>query len=216
MPVEDGKPFCLQCGAPQIRVPVPEEFVSIPENLPVDELPAIALDRSATAGFHRGGISALIDWRRAFRLCVVSALVSVGMMSVRVIGPLIAVFAAGFLAVALYYRGRPSFTANAPSGAKIGALTGVLSSGISAIFFGIFIAIMQAGGDLRREMLDRLQQLASRSNDPQVQATFDLLKTPEGLTKLVLGMMGFFLISIAAGALAGALTGAALGRRNRL
>jgi hypothetical protein len=65
-------------------------------------------------------------------------------------------------------------------------------------------------------MLDALQQAASRSNDPQVQAAFDQLKTPEGIAlMLVFGMVFLFLLSIAAGSLAGALTGSFLGRRNR-
>jgi hypothetical protein len=49
-----------------------------------------------------------------------------------------------------------------------------------------------------------------------VQAAFDQLKTPEGIAlMLVFGMVFLFLLSIAAGSLAGALTGSFLGRRNR-
>jgi hypothetical protein len=72
---------------------------------------------------------------------------------------------------------------------------------------------MRTGGDVQREMMESLQQFSSRISDPQVQAAFDLLKTPEGINKLGLGMIGFCLISIAVGSLAGALTAAFLGRR---
>jgi len=49
-----------------------------------------------------------------------------------------------------------------------------------------------------------------------VQAALDLLKNPDGLgTKLVLALIGFLLISVAAGSLAGALTGTFIGRRRR-
>ena len=76
--------------------------------------------------------------------------------------------------------------------------------------------MLQAGGQVRQQMIDALQQVASRSHDPQVQATLDLLKTSEGLAeKLILSMVGFLLISVAAGSIAGALTGAFLGRKNR-
>jgi hypothetical protein len=65
-------------------------------------------------------------------------------------------------------------------------------------------------------MLEALQQAAARSSDPQVQAAFDRLKTPEGLAvMLVLGLIVLFVISIVASSLAGALTGAVFGRRNR-
>jgi hypothetical protein len=85
----------------------------------------------------------------------------------------------------------------------------------SPFFFAIFLAVLQAGGQVRQQMIEALQQVASRSNDPQVQATLDLLVKPENVQKLILGMVGFVLISIAAGSIAGALTGAFLGRRNR-
>jgi hypothetical protein len=59
-----------------------------------------------------------------------------------------------------------------------------------------------------------LQQASTRSNDPQVQAAFERLKTPEGIAlMLVFGMIFLFIVSIAAGGVAGALTGAFLGRR---
>jgi hypothetical protein len=65
-------------------------------------------------------------------------------------------------------------------------------------------------------MLEALQQAASRTTDPQVQAAFDRLRTPEGLAAmLILGMVVLFLVSIAGGGVAGALTGAFLGRRKR-
>jgi thiamine transporter ThiT len=136
-------------------------------------------------------------------------------VSIRLIGPWFALLGAGFLAVFFYYRGNPARIASARSGAIIGAVTGLLSSAVSGFFFAIFVAVLQSGGEIRQELLQRLQEFAARSNDPQVLATFELLKTPEGLTKVALGMVGVFLISIAAGTLAGALTGALLSRRNQ-
>jgi len=145
-----------------------------------------------------------------------ASLISIAVMSFRLIAPLLALSGAGILAVTFYYRRNSGPRLNARTGAQLGAATGLISSGISAVFFAIFMAVMQAGGEIRQEMMDRLQQLASRSNDPQVQATLDLLKTPEGMAKLILGIVGFFLMSIAASSIAGALTGVILGRRNRL
>jgi hypothetical protein len=102
------------------------------------------------------------------------------------------------------------------SGAQIGALCGLLFFGIASIFETIAIAVFHTGGQLRQKMLEALQQAATRSSDPQVQAAFDRLKTPEGLAvMLVLGLIVLFIISIVASSLAGALTGAVLGRRNR-
>jgi hypothetical protein len=214
--IEEGKPFCAQCGAPQIRV-------TMPESTPPPVAGTVSSNNHSTptiesSGFRRppslAALSGDVEWRRALRFCVVAALVAVIVMSLRLVGPLPAVLGAGFLSVILYYRS-PLLIASARSGAKIGAVTGLLSSLVPALFFAIFVALLRSGGELRQEMLDSLQQFASRSNNPQVQATFDLLKTPEGINKLVLAMVGFLLISVVAGSLAGALTGAALTRRNQ-
>lgn len=186
-------------------------------NVPGGDLPSYPLDRSSIPGALPDPVISLgIEWRRAFWFCALAALLSIAVTSLRLINPLVAVLSAGFLAVVLYYRRKPVFIATAGSGAKIGAVTGLLFSGVLAVFFAIFLVMLQSGGEIRQQLLDAFQQLASRSNDPQVQVFLELLKTPEGLNKLTLATVGFFLISIAAGGVAGALTGAFLGRRNRL
>jgi hypothetical protein len=141
---------------------------------------------------------------------------SILVMSLRLVVPLLALFGAGFLAVAFYRYRSQNWKVNARSGAQLGAVTGLLSSGIVAIFSAIVFGVLQSGGQVRQQVLEALQQVASRSSDPEVQATLDLLKHPEGLAgKLVLATVGFLLLSVAAGSLAGALTGAFFGRRDR-
>jgi hypothetical protein len=137
-------------------------------------------------------------------------------MTLGLVIPLVAVLGAGSLAVTLYRQRNPAWTVNARAGAKVGAVCGVLFFGIAAVFKTVAVRLLHTGGQVRQKMLDALQQAASRSNDPQVQAAFDQLKTPEGIAlMLVFGMVFLFLLSIAAGSLAGALTGSFLGRRNR-
>jgi uncharacterized membrane protein YczE len=157
-----------------------------------------------------------IKWSRALRACAIAALISIVVMFLRLVFPLVAALGAGCLAVILYRRRNPAWRVSARSGAQLGAVTGLLSSAVFAVFFVIFLAVLQAGGQFRQQIIEALQQVASRSPDPQIQATLDLLKTPEGLAgKLILGMVGLFFISVAAGSIAGALTGAFFGRRNR-
>jgi hypothetical protein len=212
--VEFGKAFCPQCGAPQIRVVMPEAVPAVVGNLSATGMDVLTLDppdvRSAlsAASFSTG-----IAWRRAFWACAGAAFVILVVTSLRIVPPLLAQAGGGFMAVLLYYRRNPDAIVSVRAGAKIGALTGLLSSGVSAFFFTIFVALMRTGGDVQREMMESLQQFSSRISDPQVQAAFDLLKTPEGINKLGLGIIGFCLISIAVGSLAGALTAAFLGRR---
>ncbi len=215
--IEDGKAFCAQCGAPQIRVATPEPAVPLgTESVSSSSPPVFSMDPPSASPLRTPTLRSGVAWSPGIRACAMASLISIAVMSFRLIAPLLALSGAGILAVTFYYRRNSGPRLNARTGAQLGAATGLISSGISAVFFAIFMAVMQAGGEIRQEMMDRLQQLASRSNDPQVQATLDLLKTPEGMAKLILGIVGFFLMSIAASSIAGALTGVILGRRNRL
>ena len=227
--IEEGKPFCLQCGAPQIRVTMPE-----PSTPPVAAAGSVSPDVSFPDGsFSDGHVLSLdppavseppsaptfstgIAWPRALRVCAIAAVISIVVMTLRVMVPPLATLGAGCLAVILYQRRNQMSRVDARSGAQLGAVTALFSSGVFAIFSAILFAVLQAGGQVRQQLLDALQQVTARSNDPQMQATLDLLKKPEGLaTTLLLAMVGFLLISLAAGSIAGALTGAFFSRRNR-
>lgn len=213
--IEEGKPFCPQCGAPQIRVAMPEVEAppvagNISSSVAANDVPMLPPPLGAPV------LSSGIEWPRAIRACAIAALISLLVMTVRLMVPPLAMLAAGCLAVILYQRRNPAWRVDARCGAQLGAVTALFSSGVLAIFSAIIFAVLRAGGEIRQQVLDGLQQVASRSNDPQMQATLDLLKKPEGLAdKLILAMVGFLLISIAAGSLAGALTGAFISRRNR-
>jgi hypothetical protein len=214
--IEDGKAFCSQCSAPQIRVATAEDA------MPVDVgtvssggLPGFSKESASTGLLHPPTVRYGIAWSLGIRVCAVAALISIALMSFRLIPPLLALFGSGIVAVTFYNRRNPGPKLNARSGAQLGAAAGLIFSAISAVFFAIFVAVYQAGGDIRRDLMDQLQQFASRSNDPQVQATLDLIKTPEGISKVIAGMLGFFVISIVAASIAGALTGFFFARRHR-
>jgi hypothetical protein len=218
---EDGKPFCLECGAPQIRVAMPEPAVAIvagdaSSGVPVApgifslDPPRAPLPLSAAA------LSGGIDWPRALSACAIAAFVSAVVMALRLMVPLLAGLGAGFLAVTLYHRRNTAWGVNARSGAQLGAVCGFFFFGISAILKSLDVTLSHTGQQVRQNMLELLQQAASRSTDPQVQAVFEQMKTPEGLAAmLILSLLILMVVSIAAASLAGALTGAVLGRRNR-
>lgn len=215
--IEEGKPFCAQCGAPQIRVAIPEPLVSA---MATDVAPGAVPVFSLNSGVVRppmkaSAISTGIDWPHSLRACTVSAIIAAFVMALGLAVPLLAALGAGSLAVVLYHR-RSAGIITARSGAQIGALCGLLFFGISAIFETIAVAVFHTGGELRQKILDALQQAATRSADPQVQAAFERLRSPEGLAMMmVLGMIVLFFISLAAGGVAGALTGALLGQRKQ-
>ena len=215
--VEDGRPFCSQCGAPQIRVAMPEGVTPAAAGTVLSSpLPIFSSDSSSVPVPRAPSLSTEVGWPTAMRACAIAALIAALVMTLGLVIPLVAVLGAGSLAVTLYRQRNPAWTVNARSGAKVGAVCGVLFFGTAAVFETVAVRLLHTGSQVRQKMLDALQQAASRSNDPQVQAAFDQLKTPEGIAlMLVFGMVFLFLVSIAAGSLAGALTGSFLGRRNR-
>jgi hypothetical protein len=219
--IEDGKPFCLQCGAPQIRVALPEPAaapVAGSDSSPVssNDPPVFSLDPPAIPRPLSAALFSAIEWPRALRSCAIAALISALVMALGLMVPLLAGLGAGFLAVTLHQRRNPAWSVNARSGAQVGAVCGLLFFGISAIFEALTVALFHTGGQVRQKILEVLQQAASRSTDPQVQAAFDRMKTPDGLAAmLIFFIVLLFLVSIAAGSIAGALTGAFLGRRKR-
>ena len=215
--VEDGKPFCSQCGAPQIRVAMPQPSPAIAENVP-DHLPIFPSDQPISPDVLGGSpLPGAIEWSTALRACAIAALIAGLIMSLGLMVPLLAALGAGFLAVNIYHRRDLAWRVNARSGAQLGAMCGILFFGVSAIFETLAVVLFHTAGQVRLKMLEALQQASSHTSDPQVQAAFDRLKTPEGLAlMMVFGLIFLFLVSIAAASLAGALTGAFLGRRKRL
>jgi hypothetical protein len=220
--IEDGKAFCLQCGAPQIRVATPETVTTVAaggglSNVSLNDVPTFDLAPPIVSEpLSAPVLSAGIEWRRALRVCAMAALISIVFMLLRLMVPPLATLGAGCLAVIFYQRRNSAQRVDARSGAQLGAVTSLFSSAVFAIFSAILFAVLHAGGEIRQQLLEALQQVASRSNDPQMQATLEFLSKPDGLAaKLVIGMVGFVLISVAAGSIGGALTGAFFGRRNR-
>jgi hypothetical protein len=213
--VEDGKAFCSQCSAPQIRVAVPEISVPSAAGAPPNTPPVFSLDPPAVSGTLSSPVlSTGIHWPKALQSCAIAAVTAFLVTALRLMVPPLAVLGAGFLAVILYRRRNPTWSINAGSGAQLGAISGLIFSGIAAVFAALMVALWQAGGPVRQAMLDAVQQFAARSNDPQAQAALDFLKTPEGLVSKVLsGMMVLILVSVAAGSIAGAVTGAFLSRK---
>lgn len=211
--VEDGRPFCGQCGAPQIRVVLPEPVAPVAGSV---SSATSGYSPDATGALSPSPLSPTIVWPGALRACAIAALIAALFMAFGLMVPLLAVLGAGFLAVGIYHRKNPAWLVNARSGALVGAACGILFYAFAVLFESVAMALFHTGGEVRKKMLEALQQAASHSNDPQVQATFEKLRTPEGIVlMLVFGMIFLFVLSIAAGSLAGALTGAFLGRRKR-
>jgi len=211
--VEDGKAFCSQCGAPQIRVIMPEATTpaATPGSVPSLELPIFPSDSPIKVP----ALSTGIVWPRALRVCAAAAAIAVLITALRLMVPALSVLSTGVLAVIFYRTRNPTWKGDARSGAILGAVSGLVFSAIAAILGALAVVLVQSP-QIRQQMTEALQELASRSTDPQIQAALEFLKRPEDLAgKLLSSVLLMAVFSIAAGSLAGALTGAFLGRRNR-
>jgi hypothetical protein len=153
-------------------------------------------------------------WSGNLKSCALAAAAAV-VLSFLGLNPFVAAFGAGWLAVAVSRRripGRlkPSF------GARIGALGGLLLFGMSTIFEALAVILLHKEGQLRGEMLSKIQQAASRYPGPEVQPFLDFVKTPEGFAFMMAGSVIFALVAfILLGSLGGAASAALLGRRDR-
>jgi hypothetical protein len=156
-----------------------------------------------------------MHWSQAIKPCALAALVA-SLLMLLGLHPLVAMFSVGFLAVVFYRQGNPGTAIKAGAGARLGALSGLLWFATSAVLGALRVLLMHEGPEIRKTLLQMLDQTASRTNDPQAIAMLDRFKSPDGLEFLmVLSLILGFFIAIALGAAGGALSGSVLGRRNK-
>ena len=132
------------------------------------------------------------------------------------LNPFVAMLSVGFLAVLFFRQGAHGIAVKTMAGAGLGALAGVLWFAVSSILEVLIVTFAHKGPEIRTELIAKIQQTASQTNDPQVLALFDKLKTPSGVEVLILtGLMFAFLAAIVLGSIGGALGASLLGGRNR-
>lgn len=191
--VEDGTPFCKQCGAPQIRVP----GIEVQEPAPVR--PSVPAPTESSPDFSSlpGVISperrsAGVQWAHALPGAALGGAFSLlaAVVPYAIFGP--AFLAGGAVAVVLYRRHLKSGLPSQGAGAKIGAASG----GFGFLFFAIpaVATLVYRPDELRQGMLENLAHYAGRGYDPQkIQQVTDLLKSPQGLNFFV-GFVLFILL----------------------
>jgi hypothetical protein len=210
--VEEGIPFCPHCSAPQIRVVIADPALSPAFAAAAASQESTVLPASETVPM----LALPMQWSQALRPCALAALVASVAMILKLVVPLIAVVGAGFFAVALYRRNNPGVLVRASAGARLGVLCGFLCSAVTAVLGALRVAALHEGEQIRRTMLELVQQNAPRYSDPQYQPALEFLRSPAGLVfMMVFLLLAAFLIFLILGALGGALGGAILGHRDR-
>jgi hypothetical protein len=201
--IDDSLLFCSSCGAPQIKVSRPEP--------PPPEAGSAAPDSPGPAPVVAYGPASLvpgIEWRLFLRVALpLSALTGVVTAILPPIGILVVLPAITILSISRYQQ-RRSRSLRGGQGARMGALTAILS-------FGFFLAAFSLlWGSYRPMIVKQLLETAAQQPDPQIRQTVEWWATPEGLPVILaiflgVALVSFLLVGLASGALA-----ARLGRRS--
>jgi hypothetical protein len=209
--VEQGVPFCPHCAAPQIRVVIVEAAtagIAFPD--------ATLKSEGSVASASVPMLAVSSPWSLAVRPCALAAMIAAVGMVCKLVVPVIAVIGAGFLAVAIYRRNNPTALLRAGTGARLGALCGLFCSAMTSVLGALRVLVLHEGNEIRKAMLEVVQQSATRYSDPQSQVALEFLRSPAGLVLFMVVLLIFgFLMFILMGTAGGALGAAVLGRRDR-
>ncbi len=220
--MEEGVPFCPHCGAPQIRVVLPEtapELISTPSS---DELPAAApVIASSPWGPPRAGFAPRepIHWNQVWQGALLAGVGAALLSSLPflALGSLLWMLLAGALSVSMYQRRVPSAVVRPGTGMRIGALAGVFAFVITAIMSTVLFAT--EGDQLRQLMEEQLRASMAKAPDPRTQEIMQQfmakLATPEGLATFFLWVMALIAVVFVIFSAAGGALGASLSARRR-
>jgi hypothetical protein len=206
--VEDGVPFCPQCGAPQIRVMTAVQPAPAPS-------PGSILERRTPA--HPVALAQLgqVAWSRAWRaanlaagLGALAALILMLATGVPQLAFLAWMLGGGMLAVVIYRRHHLG-SISAGMGARLGAMAGLMGFVIFGLLSLVQMLAMRGSGQLRAAMEQALKASAERSGNPEAQQMVQQFLTPEGMRLLiVLGIVLMLVLFVAASSLGGAIAAA--------
>jgi hypothetical protein len=189
--VEDGRPFCPQCRAPQIHVQVATTGGSIGGEGAADE-PLVRIPQVGSFGRPLSLQDGLFDRGVAVRSAIKAGALGIfiGMI------PLLGFALTGFLAV-YFYRNEKGLAPAAGIGARLGGAAGVIVSAVNATFT-ILIIIFHA----QQKCIDQFTEIAQRigvdTSVPQFQAALHEVFT-------VSGVLSSFIITLLLTSVGGAL-----------
>jgi hypothetical protein len=211
--MDEGRPFCPHCGAPQIRVLIAEPAgatVSTAEAAAIPQMSA-SLPASQTVPV----LAVPMQWSQALKPCTLAAGVA-SLLMLLGLNPFVGMVSVGFLAVVFYRQGRPQAPIRPGTGARLGALSGLICFAMASIVEAMLVLVLHKGAEIRQALLAAINQAAARTSDAQALAMFEHFRSPEGLEFLmVFGLLFGLVAAIVLAALSGALGGAVLGSRRK-
>lgn len=205
--IEEGAPFCPQCGAPQIRVSVGSTATSpLPPGTPDEIQPP------AEPVFRPG-----VTWsaaRPSILVAGILAAMAAMMAPVNGIGILFWTFLAALVVVRLYAR-RPDVRLNGALGARIGAATGFAAFLAWLVLFLVAIFGLRQGPQLHDFVIKSMREASASYPTAQANQAMEFVTSNSGFATFIIMMLVLLVVfSVACGAIAGALGGAVFTRRS--
>jgi len=212
--IDEALPFCPHCGAPQIRVAVPEDDSSQPPlhaaapDVYPGSWPPPASPYQANA----------IQWSLAVKGAVLSGLISAFLSGIPTLsyGCCLWLLGAGGLAVWLYQRRIPGVVVTPGMGMRIGALSGVFGFLATTVLWVILFT--KDNQEFRTVFAEQMEKSTGRNPDPHAQEVgrqfINYMNTLEGLaTVFVLGLVVMAVVYVVFSAAGGALGASMFVRR---
>jgi hypothetical protein len=206
--VEEGTVFCPQCNAPQIRVATSQPLTSgNASEVASYPPPPPRLD------FYSAG---KIQWSQALPAILIGGVVIAMLMMIPLGAFGFGMLAGGGLSVALYHRRTLGTRVTVGMGARLGALSGVVGFGLFMVLVAIDMLVNRDTSQFRATLMEQIQRSAARAPGPETQQMVDWLKTPAGLTFIVVvGLVFAFLFFVFLSGVGGAIGAALLRRKPR-
>ena len=212
--MEDGVPFCPQCGAPQIRVMTAAQ--PAPGRSSSDTVMDLRPGQPATlANLQPAGLSRA--WRAAnlaAGLGALAALLVAVVTGLPQLGFFLWMLGGGVLAVVIYRRRQHLGFLSAGMGARLGAMAGLMGFVIFGLLSLVQVLSMRGTGQLRAALEQALKTSAAHSGNPEAQQMVQQFLTPEGMRLLLaLGIVLMLVLFLALSSLGGAIAATISGKR---
>ena len=197
--VEDGRPFCPQCRAPQINVLVAAPDAGVGGGLDTLQPNVVgdadSAELHAAPNFDRPGA---MDSRVAARSAI-----SAGLLGVFIgVIPILGIVLTGALAV-YFYRRKSGFVLPAGLASRLGGAAGVVAFSVNALFI-VAVILLHDQKQFLDLMISTFQRFGLNTTDPSIQAGLQSLFTFPTLA------MSFF-FAVLFGSIGGALASFSLG-----
>lgn len=206
--VEEGRPFCPKCRAPQVRVTIATlppidlsasaELSLEPDHLSTANLGAANLHSTGDPAFFRTALQAGL-------LGVMANLIPFGLGMVLT----------GILAALLYHRAQAGVLRSGKA-ARLGAVAGAIAFASTAFLTVLAVVIFNSKQQFYDLMMKALEQSVANQSDPEMQSFLQWIHTARGFEiVLALGMVGAILLSMLLSAVGGAIGASLFRDRNQ-